>query len=226
MKKFAVIGKGKTGQAVVTALGESNIHAIFSRANPLTKEALQGASAAIIFVPAEALTEILPVLIESKIPVVCGTTGFNWPANFSETLEKSGITWIAGSNFSPGMNFLFSIGRLLEKNRAFLGNPTVHLHEIHHVHKKDSPSGTALYLNRVLGGKNEIKAERIGDHPGLHEIVVSNGLETLSLKHEAIDRKAFAEGAVYAAKSLLPNSKPGFHSFEELMEKQILRKES
>jgi 4-hydroxy-tetrahydrodipicolinate reductase len=222
MKKIAVIGKGKTGQAVISVLGAEKTHAIFSRANPLTLKTLAGAAAAIIFVPAAALPELLPILLESKVPVVCGTTGFVWPIDFSAQLKASGLVWITGSNFSPGMNFMFTVANLLQRNRKFLGDPELRIHEIHHAQKLDSPSGTALRLNEALGGSVKIEAERFGEHRGLHELEINSAAEKLFFRHEALDRKAFGEGAVFAAEELLPKLSPGLYSFESLIEKRIL----
>lgn len=220
--KIGVVGKGKTGQAVIDVLG-TRAAQVFSRTQPLEMKRLQGLDALIVFVPADALTEILPNLIESGLPVVCGTTGFTWPANFSENLKEKKLTWITGSNFSPGMNFFFSVASLVQKNFDFLGKPQLQIHDLHHVHKKDSPSGTALKLQAALGGTTQIHAERVGDHPGLHELTISSELETLTFRHEAKTRRAFAEGAVYAAETLLPSLSPGVHAFENLMKAKILK---
>ena len=220
--KIGVVGRGKTGQAVIDVLG-ARAAQVFSRANPMEMNTLSDLDALIVFVPADALTEILPNLIESGLPVVCGTTGFTWPANFSEKLKEKKLTWIAGSNFSPGMNFMFAVANLVQKNLEFLGEPELQIHDLHHVHKKDSPSGTALKLQAALGGTTPIVAERVGEHPGLHELTISSELETLTFRHEAKSRRAFAEGAVYAAETLLPGLAPGFHSFESLMKAKILK---
>ena len=219
--KIGVVGRGKTGQAVIDLLGLSATP-IFSSARPLELNLLSELDALIVFVPAEALTEILPKLIESGLPVVCGTTGFTWPRDLDGDLKKRKLTWITGSNFSPGMNFMFVIAGLLAQNREFLGNPTLGINDLHHVHKKDSPSGTALKLQAALGPAVPIIAERIGEHPGLHELTVSSELENLSFKHETKSRRAFAEGAVYSARTLIKTLAPGLHSFEQLMKDKIL----
>jgi 4-hydroxy-tetrahydrodipicolinate reductase len=221
MTSFGVVGRGKTGQAVIDILG-TRAAQVFSRANPLDFKKLADLQALIVFVPADALALILPNLIESGLPVVCGTTGFTWPANFSENLKAKKLTWIAGSNFSPGMNFFFSVASLLKENFDFLGRPALHIQDLHHAHKKDSPSGTALKLQAALGNPAPIHAERVGEHPGLHELTITSELESLTFRHEAKSRRAFAEGAVYAAETLLPTLSPGLHSFESLMKAKIL----
>ena len=221
---FGVIGKGKTGSAVIEVLG-NRVSQVFSKSNPVTLERITKLNALIVFVPAEGLEAILPVLIESQVPVVCGTTGFRWPDYFSAILKEKKSTWIIGSNFSPGMNFLFTVANLIKQNREFLGNPNLSIHDLHHVHKRDAPSGTALKWNEALGGEARITSERMGDHPGLHELTLDLAYEKIQLIHSAKDRRAFAEGAVYAAEKLLPSLSAGLYTFEELMKNKILTPE-
>ena len=223
MKKTAVIGRGKTGQAVITALGKQDLGEIFSTENPVTTGRLRESAAVIVFIPADGFSKILPELLESKVPAVIGTTGFPFPADLDRQLKERKISWIIGSNFSPGMNFLFTVAKLAQKNLSFLGNPAIRIHEVHHVHKKDAPSGTALKLQNLIGvgEKTKITSERLGDHRGLHELSLETAAERLFFRHEALDRSAFGEGAVYAAKTLLPNCPPGLHTFETLMETKI-----
>jgi 4-hydroxy-tetrahydrodipicolinate reductase len=219
---FGVVGRGKTGQSVIEVLGvKASI--VFSRENPLELSKMKALQALIVFVPADALQSILPKLLESGLPVVCGTTGYEYASDFASDLKKRKLTWITGSNFSPGMNLLFAVASLVQSNREFLGNPEIRVHDLHHVHKKDSPSGTALKLKAALGGQIQIQAERVGEHPGLHELLLQSEFESLAFKHEAISRKAFAQGAVFAAEKLLPSLPPGLHSFETLMETQIFK---
>lgn len=219
--KFGVVGTGKTGAVVKELLGGQAV-ACFTRSHRLTFEKVQGLDALIVFVPADGLTELLPLLLECRKPVVCGTTGFQYPSDFDAELKKTGMKWITASNFSPGMNFMFTVAKLLEANREFLGAPLMKIHEIHHVHKIDSPSGTAVSLQKMTGGQTEIRAERVGDHPGFHEITGETGDEKLVLQHHAKNRRAFAEGAIYAARVLIPDLPVGLHHFETLMTKKIL----
>ena len=224
-RKYVVIGKGKTGSAVLQTLGSSRLAGVFSRTSPIQDSdlaTLKNASAAIVFVPAEGLRAVLPALLEAKIPTVCGTTGLVWDSGLREELLEKNIPWIVGSNFSPGMNLFFLIAKLIDQNRAFLGSPDLKIRELHHTQKKDSPSGTALKLNQFLGGGNVIQSERVGDHPGLHELKVHCPHESLTIVHEAQDRRLFAQGAVYAAEKLLPNLAPGLHEFETLLQQSLI----
>lgn len=219
--KFGVVGTGKTGSVVKEVLGDEAV-SCFTRNQVLSFEKVQALDALIVFVPANGLQELLTVLLECKKPVVCGTTGFRYPSDFDAELKQKKMTWITASNFSPGMNFLFTIAKLLDVNREFLGNPELKIHEIHHIHKLDSPSGTAISLQNLTGGQTEIQAERVGDHSGFHELLSETANEKLLFQHHAKSRRAFAEGAIYAAKSLLPELPPGFHQFEPLMMRKIL----
>jgi 4-hydroxy-tetrahydrodipicolinate reductase len=109
--------------------------------------------------------------------------------------------------------------------------------EIHHDQKLDAPSGTALLLadsikevrpdsNLVIGRNGHAKREkndigissiRIGNVVGVHEIIISSGLETLTLKHEAHDRSLFADGALVAAEYLSKVNQPGLYNMKDLV---------
>jgi dihydrodipicolinate reductase len=79
--KIGIVGRGKTGQAVIDVL-QAKPAQVFSRENPLTMDKLFDLDSLIVFVPADGLKEIMPNLIESVLPVVCGTTAYPWPSDF------------------------------------------------------------------------------------------------------------------------------------------------
>lgn len=216
--KIALIGTGKTG-GVFGELASARHEIIpFSRRQPPTAEALAAADAVVVFVPAEGLREIFPLLEASGKPVICGTTGFAYGEKASPANP-----WIVASNFSIGMNCAFFLARLLAK-LGELAPARYAVHEVHHVHKKDAPSGTALYLQGLLPTNTPVTADRVGEVAGLHVLSVELAGETLRLEHEARDRTVFAQGALFALENLLPGLDPGLHRFEQLMETKI-RKE-
>jgi len=88
---------------------------------------------------------------------------------------------------------------------GLLRNPEFHIHEVHHIHKQDAPSGTALSWQDWLGKEAAISSAREGDVKGLHELHIKTEYESIYLKHEAHDRKLFAEGAIWTAKYLMEN---------------------
>lgn len=214
--KVSVVGTGKTGSAVVEVLGESAVP--FNSENPPTVEKLKQTDVAIVFVPGNSAEEVVELLLKAEIPAVWGTTGYDWPDDLNERVKKA---WIIGSNFSLGMNLVRKSLELFGAGSSLLNNPEFHIHETHHVHKKDSPSGTALSWKEWLGKETTISSSREGDVKGIHELHIKTKNESIFLKHEAHNRKLFAEGAVWAAKYLLnkPSVTPGVYPFPKIFDK-------
>lgn len=219
MRKISVIGAGKTGGKVVEMLGEE-LHQIFDMDNPVTIEKLQESDAVIIFVPGNAVENLLPKVLEANIPAIWGSTGFSWPKDLDENLKSKNLTWIHATNFSLGMNVIRKAIQTISKNAGILKDPSFKIHEVHHVHKKDAPSGTAISWSEWLDKENEITSDRIGDVNGIHELTIQTETEKIELKHEALDRSLFAEGAIWAAQqSLNQNNLPkGFMAFSTLFD--------
>ncbi len=219
--KFSVIGTGKTGGAIADQLGDAAVP--FDKEHKPTPEALAGTDAAIIFVPGDAAEEIVEVVLEAKIPAVWGTTGYNWPEDLPERVKAQGTKWVIGSNFSLGMNLVRKALHLFGEGSDMLDNPRFHIHETHHTEKKDAPSGTALSWQKWLNLDAQISSSRMGDVKGIHELHIKTRNESIYLKHEAHDRKLFAEGAIWAAKKLLndPGIVPGFYEFSDLFDKEF-----
>ncbi len=224
--KYIIIGKGKLGGQVVGCLPEGDVLAVCDRANPPTVDLLKKAGAVIVCVPADGFEAILPVLMESQVPAVIATTGYVWNDQLQSLVRSKKLRWIVGSNFSLGMNLAFffacELGKLMRSlPRAFSG-ANLSIHEVHHVHKKDSPSGTALSLARACKmGSIPIVADREGEVIGIHHLKLQLPHEMFTISHEAQDRAIFAEGAIWAAQELLPNVGPGITFFEELVQQQF-----
>jgi len=223
--KIAVLGKGKTGSKVIDILNEEKIsHTIFDSKNILTTEKLLGHDVVICFLAAEPLKDYLPILIDAKIPLVSGTTGFHYSDELKQKIEKLQLTWIVANNFSLGMNLIKNMIETLGKANKLVSHPEFHIHEIHHTKKLDAPSGTALSWRNWLGLDCEITSERMGDVIGFHEITLKTNTEEIKLTHNALDRKIFAEGAVFAAKKITQQSfnEYGIISFQDLIKKEML----
>lgn len=216
--KVSVIGTGKTGSAVVEVLGQQAVP--FDSENQPTVENLNKTDIAIIFVPGSSAEEIVDLLLKAKIPAVWGTTGYEWPSDLNERVIEAGIPWIIGSNFSLGMNLVRKSLELFGAGSSMLDNAEFHIHETHHVHKKDAPSGTALSWKEWLGKESTISSSREGDVKGIHELHIKTENESIFLKHEAHSRKLFAEGAIWAAHYLLENTsiKPGVYPFATIFD--------
>jgi 4-hydroxy-tetrahydrodipicolinate reductase len=224
--KFAVIGTGKTGGKVVEMLNEDQIIGPFNSKNKPTSEELQQADAAILFVPGPAVNDLMKPLLQSGIPAAWGTTGYNWPDDLNEQLEDKNVKWLQASNFSLGMNIVRRCLNVIGQSSSVLTSPSFHIHETHHTDKQDAPSGTALSWEDWLGKEAKITSERKGDIKGIHQLEVATDTESITLKHQAHDRKIFAQGAIWAVEQLLNDDiEPGFHKlstiFDKVMEQSL-----
>ena len=145
-------------------------------------------------------------------PLVTGTTGLSKEI-FSELAELAKrVPVLHSPNFSLGIALCFE---MLEQMSARLKKfSQIEIQEIHHTQKADSPSGTALKMAEILG-VDEVHAERVGDIVGIHQVNFLFNNEKLSLRHEALSREAFAQGALIAAKFLF-NKPPKLYSLSDV----------
>lgn len=223
--KIAVLGKGKTGSKVIELLQEEKIiHTVFDSKNQLTKNALLGHDVIICFLAAEPFKQYIDTIIDSKIPLVCGTTGINYSEDLKNRIKENQLTWIVANNFSLGMNLIKNMIETLGKANKLVAHPKFHIHEIHHTKKLDAPSGTAISWKKWLDNDCEITSERLGDVIGFHEITLKTKTEEIKLSHNALDRKIFAEGAIFAAKKVIDQNfkQYGIIAFQDLIKKEML----
>ena len=150
---------------------------------------------------------------------VIGTTGWHTiEADVKRAFTEAGTPMIYASNFSLGVNALFAavekVGTMLKDNGY-----TPSIEEVHHIHKLDAPSGTAITLGKLvedtLGEKPEITSVREGEVPGIHTVTLDSSVDKLTLRHEAYSREGLAKGAVVAA--LMTEGLKGVHEFSELL---------
>ncbi len=221
--KISVIGTGKTGSKVVELLGDDLAYA-FDENNAPTVEKLRESDAVIIFVPGDAVSDILDLVLESGTPVAWGSTGFEWPEDLDDQVKAVNSKWVLATNFSLGMNIIRHSIKKISEGSAILKNPSFKIHEVHHIHKKDAPSGTALSWKKWLNKEVEVTSAREGDINGIHELTLSTAREEITLKHEALDRSIFAEGAIWTAEQLVNNLtlSNGVHTFGKLFD-QIMK---
>ena len=238
MASFGIVGMGKMGQAI-TALLEGPQKASFHTFNRLTthnEHLLKDSEIVIEFTTPDAAPDIITHCINDGIPIVSGTTG--WHEYHLETIknlckQKQG-KFMYASNFSIGMNITFAVNRKLAMIMNEFPQFKPSMLEKHHIHKKDSPSGTAYSLledifennPRYTGfdlnskspddSKIPVTAIREGEIKGYHEVRWNSGLEQILLSHEAYDRKIFAEGAILAA-TWLKKQKPGIYTMRDLI---------
>ena len=190
--KIALIGYGKMGKTI-EQIAIQRGHQIVSiidinNAEDIYSEAFKSADAAIEFTtPATAFNNYMKCF-EVGVPVVSGTTGWlDRIGEIKEKCEKEGKTFFYASNFSIGVNIFFAMNKYLAKIMNNFPSYDVKMTEVHHIHKLDAPSGTAITLaegilenidrkdrwtleNAESATDLPIHAIREGEVPGIHEI--------------------------------------------------------
>ena len=220
--KIALLGAGKTGSKVLELHPDT---IVFDTKNPPSLETLRQADVAISFLPGDAFTRYLELLVDARIPVVTGSTGFEWPADFDATLKGKELKWIRAHNFSLGMNVVREMIHSMSYLADLFDDAEYTIHDIHHIHKKDSPSGTAISWRDWLGHEAQISAERKGDVVGYHHLKFDSQDESITLVHEAKDRSIFARGALWAAKILNESNDLdyGLLDFNQVVKKMVFK---
>lgn len=235
--KLALIGYGKMGheiEQIAISRGHEIVSIIdVSNLNDFESEAFKSADVAIEFTRPDAALENYRRAFKAGVPVVAGTTG--WLDHIDEiksACENDGKTFFYASNFSLGVNIFFALNKYLAKIMDGFKDYDVSMKEIHHIHKLDEPSGTAITLaegvlenitrkdNWTLSKEhadNElyIEAIREGEVPGYHSIIYDSLVDTITITHDAKSRKGFALGAVVAAEFTC--GKKGFLTMSDML---------
>jgi 4-hydroxy-tetrahydrodipicolinate reductase len=183
--------------------------------------------------PDSALTNIRRCF-DLNLPLVIGTTGWHESAGLVKKWcsdEQQAIFF--ASNFSIGVNILYNLTGHLSKIMNQLDDYEIYLEEIHHIHKLDAPSGTAInlaeiilenidrknkWVNRPQASPEELQILSVREHeiPGIHEITCESDSDKLTIKHIAKGRKGFAIGALLAAEWMA--GKKGFFGMKDLLQ--------
>lgn len=198
---LTVVGAGKLGTAVAEAWEQ---HGGSVAARVKAEDAWDPLGLVFEATAPDAALGNLTRCIEAQVPVVTGTTG--WLEHLDEVRDlalRTGSTAFYSTNFSPGVHALNAIAAHAASVFGQIPGYQPHIREVHHVHKKDAPSGTALTLAaRVKQGGWEadlpIESVREGDVVGLHALAWDSAHDAVVLQHEAKSRAGFAEGAVWA----------------------------
>lgn len=235
--KIALIGYGKMGKEI-EKIAISRGHDIVARIDPFNGDdfsspAFPQAQVVIEFsTPESAFTNYLECF-KHNLPVVSGTTG--WLQKLDEIKDfcyNKGQTFFYASNFSIGVNLFFELNRHLARLMNNQPEYQVSMAEVHHIHKLDAPSGTAITLAEELianisrktkwelNGMStpdaiEIKAIREGEVPGIHSIKYESSADEITIRHSAKSRQGFALGAVLAAEFTIKNK--GFLTMNDLL---------
>ena len=218
---IALIGYGKMGKEI-EKIALSRGHSIVLKidkdnADTYTLDELKKADAVIEFSVPHSAVDNIYTCFSAGVPVVVGTTG--WLDKLDEVKAKcasSNQALFYASNYSIGVNLFFKLNEYLAKLMNAYPDYNVVMEEVHHVHKLDAPSGTAItlanqvieqisektkWVNELSNNKNElaIVSKRIDEVPGTHTVTYSNEVDDISITHLAHNRKGFALGAVIAA---------------------------
>jgi len=234
---IALIGYGRMGHEIESIAVKRGhfVKLIIDQYNEddLNGSNLKGIDVAIEFTSPDAAFKNISKCLDEKVRVVSGTTG--WLENYNATVDicnKNLTAFIHSSNFSIGVNLLFRLNGELAKLMERYHSYNVSIEEIHHTKKLDAPSGTALTLAAGIVAQQTrykkwcfetdktddcipISSIRKGDVPGTHTITWDSDVDTISLRHEAKNRKGLALGAVVAAEFIL--SRKGVFTMNDVM---------
>ena len=203
-----------------------------------TIDAFKKANVIIDFTVPKCTLQVLKIASKLKKRIVIGTTGFSKKEEEMIKKYSKSIPILKAGNMSLGVNLLMYLTEITSKS---LGNNFfTKVYEVHHKHKKDYPSGTALMLGKgIADGKKKnfysligkkylnkkkfpyskkinFNSIRKGKIIGEHEVKFSSGKEIVTLNHESFDRALYSEGALTASKWLI-KKKPGLYSMRDLL---------
>lgn len=184
---------------------------------------IEAADVVIDFSLFEATEEVAAAVARHRKPLVCGVSGLGEAqlAALASAAERVAIVY--DRNMSQGIAVL---QELVSRAARSLGDEfAVEIHETHHIHKKDAPSGTALKLGEsIASARNQegadsvhYQSERRGEVPGDHEVIFSSPTERLTLSHSVTTRTVFAEGALRAARWVAADRNPGLYDMHDVL---------
>ena len=206
--KVLLIGFGKINK-IVYSLIESEVIGIVD----LDKEIINDIPDVIVdFSHPTFLQKTIYYSKKYMIPVLIGTTGYD-EEKMAQIRELSTcIPILMSSNFSLGV---YLIKKMIDTNKHLLENYECNINETHHISKKDSPSGTALSIRKIIP-KSTIKSIRTTEKECIHQVVFTNKNEQIKIEHQINDRREFA---FWTIKSLnwLVNQEKGLYSFEDFI---------
>jgi 4-hydroxy-tetrahydrodipicolinate reductase len=240
--KVLIVGYGKMGKEVEKVLLSRN-HTIAARIDPfggdfeiLTPEIARQADAAIEFSLPDAVPANTKIYADAGLNVVVGTTG--WLGNIEAVKSiaaKGNIGFLYGSNFSIGAHMFFRIVSLASRLINPMPEYDIMGYELHHKHKKDSPSGTANSIAKLIlenckrkdtivtdkldraikANELQFSSVRGGEIPGIHTVILDSEADTIELTHSVRSRNGLAFGAVMACEWMA--GKKGFFTVDDFI---------
>ncbi len=221
--KIALLGYGRMGRLIekmAANAGDEVILAIHSvNAEKIGAREYAEAEVLIDFSLPDAAMQFIPRFLKAGVPVVSGTTGWKegQPEYLGKVATEENSALLYAPNFSVGVNVFFALNEYLAQIMQNVAGYDVQIEEIHHIHKKDAPSGTAKALAGQILAYNEKKmrwvnsqstrpeeleviSKREDEEPGTHVIRYQSDTDRITLRHEAFSREGFARGALLAAR--------------------------
>ena len=233
---IALFGYGKMGKEIEQIALQRNHRIVLKidkeNSKTLTKERLKQADVAIEFSTPDTVIGNIYKCFEAQLPIIVGATG--WYIKFEEIKSyclKENHSLFYATNFSLGVNLFFKMNEEIARMMNKFSDYEVAMQEIHHIHKLDKPSGTAITTaEKILANHNKksnwsidkkgetnlfIDVVREDEVPGTHTVIYKSDIDEISLTHKAYNRKGFALGAVLAAEFL--HNKKGIYTMSDLL---------
>ncbi len=234
--KIALFGYGKMGKEIEQIALQRNHTVVLKidkeNINDVTSQQLKQADVAIEFSTPDTVIENMYKCFDANLPIVAGTTG--WYNHFDEIKNaclKNNQSLFYATNFSLGVNLFFKMNEQLAKMMNNFTDYEVAMQEIHHMHKLDKPSGTAITTaEKILTNYAQkskwsiennhdknlfIDVVRQDEVPGTHTVSYTSAVDEISITHKAFNRKGFALGAVLAAEFI--QHKKGIYTMNDLL---------
>jgi 4-hydroxy-tetrahydrodipicolinate reductase len=246
--KFTLVGNGRMGRQVAMVAEQSGIHeiaAVLDVDASITPESFLGSDAIIDFTVRDAFLTNLPSMLESGVPLVVGTTG--WDDVRDEVVRNvsaAGASLLYSANFSLGVNIFLRTVREAARLISPFDQFDIAFAEQHHTGKADFPSGTALRAADLILAANgrkktiatqltsdrrlapeelQVAAVRLGSVFGKHSAFIDSESDEIVISHTAKNRSGFASGAVEAAAWLAGRHKraPGFYTMDDFLNERL-----
>jgi 4-hydroxy-tetrahydrodipicolinate reductase len=223
--RIALLGYGKMGRMVEQAAIRSGME-VSCVIDPVagSRGQITDADVCIDFSEPGAVLDNIKRAALHRLSMVVGTTG--WYDRIDEVrrlVETSDIGLVYGSNFSIGVNLMFKVVRYAAELFSRYSTYDPFIQEAHHKFKKDAPSGTAIFLKRIVEKEYSREAPesstRAGYIPGTHTVGFDSEADTLAITHTARSRAGFADGAVIAAEWIA--GRKGFYEFSQIIDGQL-----
>ena len=213
---------GQAIQQSVDLADDLVVSGVWTRGSSLD-EILSESDVLVDFSLPAANAEILAAVNKHQKPLVCGVSGLDSEQIAALQTVAATVPVVFDRNMSQGVT---ALDRVVKEVASSLGPEfAVEIHETHHIHKLDSPSGTALKLaESVAAGKGvdladaeiQFEVERRGEVPGDHSVILTSPTETLTFKHSVTTRQVFADGAVRAARWVVSRN-PGLYQMSDVL---------